>query len=176
MKPSRRAVGACLVATLSMLLLALATPALAKSRKKILEDTLRTYAATIRWGSFEQAESFVDPAYRAAHPMSALDWERYKQVRVTSYTETAPTPVSDFEVRQTVEIGLVNVNSQQARSIIDRARTGPTARESRCVPPAPGGIAAVTSTSPMRPSPRAITRRSHASAISQPPAPGAARI
>ena len=120
MKPSRRAVGACLVATLSMLLLALATPALAKSRKKILEDTLRTYAATIRWGSFEQAESFVDPAYRAAHPMSALDWERYKQVRVTSYTETAPTPVGDFEVRQTVEIGLVNVNSQQARSIIDR--------------------------------------------------------
>lgn len=120
MQPSRRTLRPLVIALLALTLLATASPLLAKSRKKALEETLRTYAATIRWGSFEQAESFVDPAYRAAHPISALDWERYKQVRVTSYTETAPLPVNDFEVRQTVEIGLVNVNSQQARSIIDR--------------------------------------------------------
>ena len=40
--------------------------------------------------------------------------------RLNRQNPSAPTPVGDFEVRQTVEIGLVNVNSQQARSIIDR--------------------------------------------------------
>ncbi|TAH47229.1 MAG: hypothetical protein E6R11_02865 [Rhodocyclaceae bacterium] len=120
MSLSRRAFSLFVLGLVSLTMLGLSTSALAKSRKKILEETLRTYAATIRWGSIEQAESFVDPAYRANHPLTALDLERYKQVRITYYNETAPVPVSDFEVRQTVEIGLVNVNSQEARSIIDR--------------------------------------------------------
>lgn len=120
MSLSRRAFSLFVLGLVSLAMLGLSTSALAKSRKKILEETLRTYAATIRWGSIEQAESFVDPAYRANHPLTALDLERYKQVRITYYNETAPVPVSDFEVRQTVEIGLVNVNSQEARSIIDR--------------------------------------------------------
>lgn len=108
------------IALIALLLLLSALPALAKSREKILTDTLRTYAATIRWGSIEQAESFVDPAYRAAHPLTATELERFKQVRITYYNDTAPVPVNDFEVRQSVEIGLVNVHTQEARSIIDR--------------------------------------------------------
>ena len=103
-----------------LLLVAAVQPALAKSREKILTETLRTYAATIRWGSIEQAESFVDPAYRAEHPLTQLELDRYKQVRFTNYNDTAPVPVNDNEVRQTVEIGIVNIHTQEARSIIDR--------------------------------------------------------
>jgi len=46
--------------------------------------------------------------------------ERYHQVQVTGYLEQKAMPVGENEVRQLVEIGLVNVNSQAARSIIDR--------------------------------------------------------
>ncbi len=105
---------------IALVLLLASAPALAKSREKILTETLRTYAATIRWGSIEQAETFVDPEYRAAHPLTQLELDRYKQVRFTNYNDTAPVPVNDNEVRQTVEIGIVNIHTQEARSIIDR--------------------------------------------------------
>jgi hypothetical protein len=97
-----------------------ASPALAKSREKILEETLRTYAATIRWGTIEQAESFVDPKYRETHPLTQLELDRYKQIRFTAYNDRTAIPVNDNEVRQTVEIGIVNVNTQEARNIIDQ--------------------------------------------------------
>lgn len=105
---------------LAMLILTLAAPALAKSREKILAETLRIYAATIRWGSIEQAESFIDPRYREAHPLTQLELDRYKQVRFTAYNDRAAIPVSDNEVRQTVEIGIVNINTQEARNVIDQ--------------------------------------------------------
>ncbi len=99
--------------------LAAAAPAFAKSRDKLLTDTLRAYAATIRWGTIEQAESFVDRGWREAHPLTTLELERYKQVRFTGYNERPAMPVGDFEVHQRVEIGLVNVHTQEARTIID---------------------------------------------------------
>ena len=105
---------------LIVLMLGMSATVSAKSREKVLEETLRTYAATIRWGSIEQAETFVDPEYRATHPLTHVDLERYKQVRFTNYNDTAPVPVNDDEVRQTVEIGIVNIQTQEARSIIDR--------------------------------------------------------
>lgn len=108
------------IALSALVLLLAAMPVLAKSREKILTETLRTYAATIRWGTIEQAESFVDPVYRAAHPLTQLDLDRYKQVRFTNYNDSAPVPVNDDEVNQTVEIGIVNVHTQEARSFIDR--------------------------------------------------------
>lgn len=108
------------VGLLGLVLIALALPVMAKSREKILTETLRTYAATIRWGSIEQAETFMDPAYRAAHPLTDLELDRFKQVRITNYNDTAPVPVNDNEVRQTVEIGIVNLHTQEARSVVDR--------------------------------------------------------
>lgn len=120
MNPKRWSARCLSITLFGLALLAASLPALAKSRDKALTETLMAYAATIRWGSFEQAESFVSPEYREAHPLTSLELERFKQVRVTEYTDTAPMPVNDFEVRQTVEIGLVNVNTQESRTIIDR--------------------------------------------------------
>lgn len=104
-----------------MLLALLAGCAVEQMRNKetILEETLKTYAATIRWGDMTQALGFVDPAYLAAHPLTPLDLARYKQVQVTAYNDAPAAPISETEVRQVVEIGIVNINTQTARSIID---------------------------------------------------------
>ena len=91
-----------------------------KTKDTILEETLKTYAATIRWGDMTQALAFVDPKYRQAHPLSDLDMARYRQVQVTSYDDQPAAPIGADEVGQTVEIGLVNINTQAARSIVDR--------------------------------------------------------
>lgn len=90
-----------------------------QTKETILEDTLKNYAATIRWGDMLQAQAFVDPAYRQAHPMSDLDMQRYRQVQVTAYNDQPAAPLNENEIAQTVEIGLVNVNTQGARSVID---------------------------------------------------------
>ena len=102
-----------------VLLAACATTEL-RSRQTLLTDTLRAYGATIRWGDVARAQEFIDPKVLAEHPPTELELARFRQVQVTGYEEGTPVPVSDTEVRQTVEIGLVNVNSQAARSVIDR--------------------------------------------------------
>jgi hypothetical protein len=91
-----------------------------QSKETILEDTLKMYAATLRWGDMTKGLSFVDPKYLQAHPMSDLDLARYHQVQVTAYNDEPAAPLSDTEVAQVVEIGLVNINTQAARSVIDR--------------------------------------------------------
>lgn len=91
-----------------------------RTREKLLDDTLRSYAATIRWGDLGQAEAFVDPEYRREHPLSEFERARYRQVQVTYYHEQPAVPDGADTMRQTVEIGLVNVNTQAARAILDR--------------------------------------------------------
>jgi hypothetical protein len=107
-----------------LLVLALVTlagcAAVSKSEDRLLEETLESYSAVIRWGNFEEATSFVDPEVLKAHPLSTVDLERYHQVQVTAYNEQPLRHVGEHEVQQTVEIGLVNVNTQSARSMIDR--------------------------------------------------------
>jgi hypothetical protein len=90
------------------------------SKTDVLNTTLNAYANALRWGDFEQAMTFVDPETLKDHPMTALDKERYKQVRVASYSERPPVPVAKGEILQIVEIGLVNVNTQTERTIVDR--------------------------------------------------------
>ena len=102
---------------LATLTLAMLMPASAKSREKVLEETLRTYAATIRWGSIEQAESFVDPKYRETHPLTALELAALQAGARHCLHYRAAVPVAKFEVRQTVEIGLVmSIRRNRARS------------------------------------------------------------
>lgn len=91
----------------------------AESEGRALQTTLVAYANAIRWGGFEQALAFVDPQTLKQHPLSHLDMERYKQVRVASYIEQPAVPVGPHEVRQVVQIGLININTQTERNIID---------------------------------------------------------
>lgn len=91
-----------------------------RGKTKALDDTLRGYAATVRWGDIEQAESFVDPEYRAAHPLSSIDRSRFHQIRISGYSEQPAQRTGEDEVRQDVEITLINENTQGVRSIMDR--------------------------------------------------------
>jgi type IV pilus biogenesis protein CpaD/CtpE len=107
-----------MLALVAALLAACATDKM-RSRETVLQDTLKAYAGTIRWGDVAQAQAFIDPKVLTEHPPTALELARFKQVRITAYDEQPVVPVNENEVRQTVEIGLVNVNSQAARSVID---------------------------------------------------------
>ena len=94
--------------------------AVSKGEERLLEETLESYAAVIRWGNFEEAAAFVDPEALKAHPVSSIDLQRYRQVQVTAYNEQPIRHIGEHDVQQLVEIGLVNVNSQSARSVIDK--------------------------------------------------------
>lgn len=108
-----------LSATLATLLASCASNPM-HSKDDILTETLRSYGATIRWGDVARAQAFIDPKVLAERPPSQLDLARFEQVRITGYSEQTPVPVGENEVRQVVEIGLVNVNTQAARSVVDR--------------------------------------------------------
>jgi hypothetical protein len=91
-----------------------------QSENRTLETTLVAYANAVRWGDFEQALAFVDKETLKEHPLSSIDMERYKQVKVSSYAEQPPVPAGPHEVRQIVQISLVNINTQTERTVIDK--------------------------------------------------------
>jgi hypothetical protein len=82
--------------------------------------TMVAYANALRWQGFDQAVKYVDPETLKEHPVTPLDLERYKQVRVVSYMEQNPVPAGPHEVSQIVEIGILNINTQAERQIVDR--------------------------------------------------------
>lgn len=89
-------------------------------RNDALTTTLNAYASTVRWGDFNSASKFVDPKVLEAHPISPLEMSRYQQYKVSGYDEgNGPVPKGQFEVRQTVQINLVNVNTQSERTVTD---------------------------------------------------------
>ena len=118
-----------LLAILAVLLCGCA--AVSKSEQNLLEDTLDTYSSVIRWSNWDEAVAFIDPETVKAHPISKLDLERFNQVRVTTYNAQPARNTGEHEVRQIVEIGLVNVNTQSARSIVDRQTWRFDAKEKR---------------------------------------------
>jgi hypothetical protein len=106
-----------LLALIAMLCAGCATD----QRNQALITTLNAYASTLRWGDFQSALQFVDPTVRDAHPPTALDLARYRQVRVTGYEEgNGAVPDGENQVRQVVQISVVNLNTQAERTVIDR--------------------------------------------------------
>jgi uncharacterized protein YceK len=88
----------------------------------VRDKQLRAYSSAIRWSEFETAWGMVDPAYRAEHPLTDLEIERYKQVQVTNYTERNRVEEPDGSVSQVVDILLINRNTQVERAIVDHQR------------------------------------------------------
>jgi outer membrane murein-binding lipoprotein Lpp len=106
-----------LLVVLSLLLLA---GCATKTRSDNLVTTLNAYSNTLRWGDFQSAAQFIEPAIRAAHPLSKLDLMRYQQVKVSDYDDGAgPVPTGDFDVQQTAQIRLINIHTQSERTVID---------------------------------------------------------
>lgn len=91
-----------------------------QKRSDTLTTTLNAYGSTLRWGDFQSAAQFLDPAIRTKHPLSDLDIARYKQVRVSEYDDgSGPVPAGENGVQQTVRISVINVHTQTERTIVD---------------------------------------------------------
>ena len=112
----RRIVVGSILLTTALLLSGCAT----NRRQDALNLTMIKYANTVRFDGLEAAEQFVDPKVRAAHPLTNLDHERYKQVQVSGYDDgNGPIPAGENEVRQVVQISLTNIHTQSVRTIVD---------------------------------------------------------
>ncbi len=90
-----------------------------RSKSKQLELSLFKYASAIRWNEFEMALNYVDPVYRERNPLSDLEKERFKQIQVTGYEAKTQDTLPDGTIEQTVEIRLINRNTQTDRSILN---------------------------------------------------------
>lgn len=104
------------VPLLCLLLMTLAAGCASTSGDRIqLESSLFRYAGAIRFNSVEVAYQYVDPKLRESKPMRALDVERYAQVQFTGYTVKASEAPVPGELRQTVEVRLINIHTQVER-------------------------------------------------------------
>ena len=112
----RRALAGLPVLALAAMLLAASGCASTPDRADALREAQYAWSAAIRWGDFEGAWTMVDPAYRAAHPMSELEFSRYEQVRISGYDES-PSPASGDTATRQVELGVVNRNTQVQRQV-----------------------------------------------------------
>ncbi len=101
---------------LVLLLALLAGCATGGRQRTVLEETQYAYSAAIRWGDFEGAWQLVDPDYRKASPMTDLQFERYKQIQVSGYSDLA-TQVGDGTAKREIQIGVINRNTMAERSI-----------------------------------------------------------
>jgi hypothetical protein len=109
------------LASLLVVLTLLLTGCASDVRSDSLTQTLSQYASVLRWGDFASAQQFLDPDYRQAHPLSPLDLARYGQVRVSGYDDGQGAVASgENEVRQIVQINLINNNTQSERTVVDR--------------------------------------------------------
>ena len=113
-------------------LLAMLAPAHAQSRMQRgkLQQVQDAYAASIRWGEFENAWQAVDPAYRAEHPMTELEFERYKQVQISGYRDLSSRGGPDGTVERAVELRVINKHTMAERTerYVERWRWDPQAK------------------------------------------------
>ena len=108
-----------LAATFLVIAVTPANAASKRSQAKQLEISLFKYASAIRWNEFEMASNYIDPEYLEKNPPTDLEKERLKQIQVTGYEAKTQDTLPDGTVEQTVEIRLINRNTQADRSVLD---------------------------------------------------------
>lgn len=91
------------------------------SKNTALDEIQYSWSAAIRWGDFEGAWNLVDPKLRKDHPLTDLDFSRYKQIQISSYRDTGSSLVGGDVVRD-IEIGVINRNTLAERSYRYRER------------------------------------------------------
>lgn len=92
------------------------------SKGTALDETQYAYSAAIRWGDFEGAWNLVDPKVRKEHPLTDIDFSRYKQVQISGYRDQGGSMTPDGEVTRDIEIGVINRNTLAERTVRYRER------------------------------------------------------
>jgi len=114
-------IGKWLLAAVLALVLA---PASAQGRlqRNKLQPVQDAYAAAVRWGDFESAWQFVDPAYKAEHPMTELEFERYRQVQISGYRDLTTSGGPDGTIERAIELRVINKHTMAERTTRYRER------------------------------------------------------
>ena len=92
------------------------------SKGSALDEVQYDYSAAIRWGDFEGAWNLVDPKVRAEKPLTDIDFSRYKQIKISGYTDLGGTVEPSGVVVRDVAIGVINLNTQAVRTVRYRER------------------------------------------------------
>jgi len=92
------------------------------SKGSALDETQYAYSAAIRWGDFEGAYNLVDPKVREEHPLTDVDFSRYKQVQISGYRDLGGSPLASGEVTREIKIGVINRNTLAERTVRYRER------------------------------------------------------
>jgi hypothetical protein len=92
------------------------------SKGTALDEIQYAYSAAIRWGDFEGAWNLVDPKVREEHPLTDLDFSRYKQVQISGYRDLGGTLSPAGEAVREIEIGVINRNTLAERTVRYRER------------------------------------------------------
>lgn len=103
----------CLVSCLTLL----AGCPKSASKGTALEEVQYAYSAAIRWGDFEGAWNLVDPKYREKHPLTDIDFSRYKQVQISGYRDQGGAIQPSGTAVRDIEIGVINRNTLTERSV-----------------------------------------------------------
>lgn len=82
-----------------------------------LERMQIDYSAAIRWGNFEGAWNLIDPKVREEHPLTDIDFSRYKQVQISGYRELGTNVLPNGDVVREIEIGVINRYNQTERTV-----------------------------------------------------------
>jgi hypothetical protein len=93
-----------------------------QNKDKLRDQTLDGYAAALRWGGFQNAWSYVDPAVRDAHPLTPQQKALYDTVRIAEYDTSGPAATGPDTLEQTVQITLIAKASQRVYSVVDHQR------------------------------------------------------
>ena len=92
------------------------------SKGTALDEVQYGYSAAIRWGDFEGAWNLVDPEVRREHPLTDIDFSRYKQVQISGYRDLGGATLGDGDVVRDIEIGVINRNTLAERTVRYRER------------------------------------------------------
>lgn len=84
---------------------------------KLLDANLEAHASMVRWGDPVAGLEFADPALREGFEPTGLERERWRQFQVAAYRAQPPVMLAPDRAVRTVELELVNRNTQVARTV-----------------------------------------------------------
>ena len=90
-------------------------------RLRQMEAAMRAYDSAVRWGEFRAALGYIDPEEHPDERELNFLLQRFEQVRVTGYRETARTPGPDENtVIRLLELRIANRHTAAERVVRDR--------------------------------------------------------